>query len=81
MLDITKRISMSHSYKTKMSMLEYVQVIPLSQSALLQENPTKNGYKFFYSLIRILLSSSKNSKKNLDSYYIVSSFGLFFFEK
>jgi hypothetical protein len=26
MLDITKRISMSHSYKTKMSMLEYVQV-------------------------------------------------------
>ena len=26
MLDITKRIAMSHSYKTKMSMLEYVQV-------------------------------------------------------
>ena len=26
MLDITKRISMSQSYKTKMSMLEYVQV-------------------------------------------------------
>jgi hypothetical protein len=47
MLDITKRISMSHSYKTKMSMLEYVQVIPLSQSALLQEIPMKNGDIFF----------------------------------
>ena len=47
MLDITKRISMSHSYKTKMSMLEYVQVIPLSQSALLQEVPIKDGYKLF----------------------------------
>jgi hypothetical protein len=31
--------------------------------------------------IQILLSSSKNSKKNLDSYYLVTSFGLFIFEK
>jgi hypothetical protein len=30
--------------------------------------------------IRILLSSSKNSKKNLDSYCFVTSFGLFIFE-
>ncbi len=29
----------------------------------------------------ILLSSSKNSKKNLDSYCFVTSFGLFIFEK
>jgi hypothetical protein len=29
----------------------------------------------------ILLSSSKNSKKNLDSYCFVTSFGLFVFEK
>jgi hypothetical protein len=29
----------------------------------------------------ILLSSSKNSKKNLDSYFFVTSFGLFIFEK
>ncbi len=28
--------------------------------------------------IRILLSASKNSKKNLDSYCFVTSFGLFF---
>ncbi len=31
--------------------------------------------------IRILLSPSKNSKKNLDSYCFVTSFWLFFFEK
>jgi hypothetical protein len=31
--------------------------------------------------IRVLLSSSKNSKKNLDSYCFVTSFLLFFFEK
>ncbi len=31
--------------------------------------------------IRILLSSSKNSKKNLDSYCFVTSFGLFIFKK
>jgi hypothetical protein len=31
--------------------------------------------------IRILLSSSKNSKKKLDSYCFVTSFGLFTFEK
>ncbi len=31
--------------------------------------------------IRILLSSSKNSRKNLDSYCFVTSFGLFVFEK
>jgi hypothetical protein len=31
--------------------------------------------------IRILLSSSKNIKKNLDSYCFVTSFGLFVFEK
>ena len=30
---------------------------------------------------RILLSSSKNSKKNLNSYCFVTSFGLFVFEK
>ncbi len=30
--------------------------------------------------IRILLSASKNSKKNLDSYCFVTSFGLFIFE-
>jgi hypothetical protein len=29
----------------------------------------------------IFLSSSKNSKKNLDSYCFVTSFGLFIFEK
>jgi hypothetical protein len=29
----------------------------------------------------ILLSSSKNSKKNLDPYCFVTSFGLFIFEK
>ncbi len=29
----------------------------------------------------ILPSSSKNSKKNLDSYCFVTSFGLFIFEK
>jgi hypothetical protein len=34
---------------------------------------------FWASRIRILLSSSKNSKKNLDSYYIVTSFGLLSF--
>jgi hypothetical protein len=31
--------------------------------------------------IRILLSSSKNSKKNLDSYCFATSFGVFIFEK
>jgi hypothetical protein len=31
--------------------------------------------------IRILLSPSKNRKKNLDSYCFVTSFGLFIFEK
>jgi hypothetical protein len=31
--------------------------------------------------LRILLSASKNSKKNLDSYCFVTSFGLFIFEK
>jgi hypothetical protein len=31
--------------------------------------------------IRILLSSSKSSKKNLDFYGFVTSFGLFIFEK
>jgi hypothetical protein len=31
--------------------------------------------------LRILLSSSKNSKKNLDSYYFVTSLCLFIFEK
>jgi hypothetical protein len=31
--------------------------------------------------LRILISSSKNSKKNLDSYCFVTSFGLFVFEK
>jgi hypothetical protein len=31
-----------------------------------------------WTLIRILLSSSKSSKKNLDSYCFVTSFGLFF---
>ncbi len=31
--------------------------------------------------IRILLSASKNSKKNLDSYFFVTSFGLFICEK
>jgi hypothetical protein len=36
---------------------------------------------FWASRIRILLSSSKNSKKNLDSYCFVTSFGLFIFEK
>jgi hypothetical protein len=30
---------------------------------------------------RILLSSNKNSKKNLDSYCFVTSFGLSIFEK
>jgi hypothetical protein len=29
----------------------------------------------------IILSASKNSKKNLDSYCFVTSFGLFIFEK
>jgi hypothetical protein len=29
----------------------------------------------------VLLSSSKNSKKNLDSYCFVTSFGLFIFNK
>ncbi len=33
------------------------------------------------SRIRILLSSSKNKKKNLDSYCFVTSFGIFNFEK
>jgi hypothetical protein len=31
MLDITKRISMSHSYKARRSMLEYVQVMPVTE--------------------------------------------------
>jgi hypothetical protein len=34
--------------------------------------------KRYGSVIRILLSASKNSKKNLDSYCFVTSFGLFF---
>jgi hypothetical protein len=32
-------------------------------------------------MVRILLASSKNSKKNLDYYCFVTSFGLFIFEK
>jgi hypothetical protein len=36
---------------------------------------------FWASRIRILLSSSKNSKQHLDSYCFVTSFGLFIFEK
>ncbi len=91
---------MSHSYKTKMSMLEYVQVIPVTECIFARDANKK--------WIQILLvsvpdtpdphvygpprsgsisqmygsgSSSKNSKKNLDSYCVVTSFGLFFFEK
>jgi SpoVK/Ycf46/Vps4 family AAA+-type ATPase len=36
---------------------------------------------FWASRIWILISTSKNSKKNLDSYCCVTSFGLFIFEK
>jgi hypothetical protein len=36
---------------------------------------------FWASWIRIILSSSNNSKKNLDSYCFVTSFGLFILEK
>jgi hypothetical protein len=36
---------------------------------------------FWTSRIRILLSSSKNSKKNLDFFCLVTSFGLFIFVK
>ncbi len=46
-----------------------------------KQNSGSGSTCFWASRIRILLSSSKNSKKNLDSYCLVTSFGLFIFEK
>jgi hypothetical protein len=46
---------------------------------LLDPDPVVRGMDL--APVRILLSSRKNSKKNLDFYCFVTSFGLFIFEK
>jgi hypothetical protein len=56
----------------------------VNSSCLFQGSGSESGSTYFWASwirFRILLSSSKNSKKNLDSYYFVTSFGLFIFEK
>jgi hypothetical protein len=77
---MAKTHDLQNALKGKMGRLQY----SVSDPDLYVFGPPESGavsQRYLLIRIRILLSSSKNSKKNLDSYCFVTSFLLFFFEK
>jgi hypothetical protein len=69
MLDITKRISMSHSYKTKMSMLEYVQVITVTECSYPRRRRVFRSTLVSYLQPQLLLKVIFHLKTTVDGHY------------